>query len=58
MGLNFTNLPQRSQFGLSGFQGEVISSSSFPNFVPAVQTRLAKVKFPEMHVLTNFDLLT
>jgi hypothetical protein len=28
MGLNFTNLPQRSQFGLSGFQGEVISSSS------------------------------
>ena len=46
------------EFGSSGFQGEVIYSYFFPNFVPAVQTRLAKVKFPEMHILTNSDLLT
>jgi hypothetical protein len=44
--------------GLSEYQGEVVSASSFPDFSKSVQTQCSKLSFPEVHLLTDLDLVT
>lgn len=47
-----------SQVGLSEYQGEVVSASSFPSFSKSVQTQSSKLSFPEVQLLTDLDLVT
>jgi hypothetical protein len=52
------SLFKSSQVGLSEYQGEVVSASSFPSFSKSVQTQCSKLSFPEVQLLTDLDLVT